>query len=139
MKKIFIFLIMVSFTFGCDTGRINNNNPNIPNYTVNLQINMNLNSDIQFATHHYVDYSQGARGVVVFNTGSGYVAYDLACPNQSFTTCTSPINIPVGSISATCSCDNTVYNLFTGQCAGQPYPLKQYHVDAGGGYIYVTN
>jgi hypothetical protein len=25
----------------------------------------------------------GARGIIVFNTGSGYNAFDAACPNQA--------------------------------------------------------
>ena len=140
MKKIIILLLILPFAFGCDGGSINNNNPNIPNYPVNLQINMSLPgySNLQYPSNHIVDYSQGARGIVVFNTGSGYVAFDLACPNQSFSSCTSAMSI--NGIEAICDCDDTVYNLFTGQSPGQPYPLKQYRVNIGGGNtLIITN
>ncbi len=138
MYKIFILLLVLPFVLGCDTGSINNN-PNIPNYSVNLQINLSLPdySHLQFASNHIVDYSQGARGIVVFNAGNNYVAFDLACPNQTYSTCATPMTI--NGINATCSCDSTVYNLFSGQSPGQQYPMKQYRVDVNGGYLYVTN
>ena len=139
MSKIFILMLVLPFAFGCDTGHINNNNPNIPNYSVNLQINLSLPgySNLQFPSNYIVDYSQGARGIVVFNAGSNYVAFDLACPNQPYNTCTTPMTI--NGINATCGCDNSVYNLYSGQSPGQQYPMKQYRVDVNGGYLYVTN
>ena len=140
-KKIYILLLFMPFVFSCDGGSINNNNPNIPNYQVNLQINLSLPaySNLQFPSNHIVDYSaaSGARGIVVFNTGSGFNAFDLACPNQPFSSCTSPMTIT--GIEAKCTCDNTTYNLFSGQSPGQPYPMKQYRVQVSGGYLYVTN
>jgi nitrite reductase/ring-hydroxylating ferredoxin subunit len=141
MKKIYLVLLFLPFLFSCDGGSINNNNPNIPNYQVNLQINLSLpaNSNLQFPSNHIVDYSagSGARGIVVFNAGNNFLAYDLACPNQPFNTCTSPMTIT--GIEAKCLCDNTTYNLFSGQSQGQPYPMKQYRVQVSGGYLYVTN
>lgn len=139
MKKIFILLLLFPFLFGCDGGSVNNNNPNIPNYPVNLIINMNLPaySNLQFPSNHIVDYSQGARGIVVFNTGSGFNAFDLACPNQSFSTCGSPMTI--SGIEATCDCDDTVYSLFSGQSPGQQYPMKQYRVDINGSSLVIYN
>jgi nitrite reductase/ring-hydroxylating ferredoxin subunit len=140
-KKIYILLMFLPFVFSCDGGSINNNNPNIPNYQVNLQINLSLPAynNLRFPSNHIVDYSaaSGARGIVVFNTGSGYNAFDLACPNQPFSSCTSPMTIT--GIEAKCTCDNTTYNLFSGQSPGQPYPMKQYRVEVSGDYLYVTN
>ncbi|WP_333599560.1 hypothetical protein [Flavobacterium sp.] len=139
MKKILILLAFLPFIFSCDGGRVNNSNPNIPNYPVNLQINMNLPaySNLQFPSNHIVDYSQGARGIVVFNTGSGFNAFDLAAPNQIFTSCTSPMTI--SGIEAHCSCDNSVYSLFTGLGAGQQYPMKQYNVQVAGSTLTIYN
>jgi nitrite reductase/ring-hydroxylating ferredoxin subunit len=141
MKKILILFAFISLIIGCDGGSINNNNPNIPNYQVSLQLNLSLPaySNLQFPSNHYVDYSpsSGARGIVVFNTGSGFNAFDLACPNQPYNTCTSPMIIT--GIEAKCSCDNTTYNLFSGQSPGQQYPMKQYRTEISGGYLYVTN
>ncbi|WP_284653729.1 Rieske (2Fe-2S) protein [Flavobacterium terrisoli] len=141
MKKIIILLLLLPLAYGCDGGSINNRNPNIPNYTVYLQINMSLPgySNLQFPSNHIVDYGpmSGARGLVVFNTGSGFVAFDLACPNQPFESCPSPMTI--SGIEATCDCDDTVYNLFSGQSPGQQYPMKQYRVEVNGNTLVVTN
>jgi nitrite reductase/ring-hydroxylating ferredoxin subunit len=141
MKKICILISVIVFVLGCDSGSINNHNPNIPDYPVNVQLNLNFYPVLQIPGNYTVDYSanSGARGIVIFNTGSGYNAFDLACPNQDFTICTQPMSIAQGAINATCGCDNTVYSLYTGQCAGQPYPMKQYRVQVSGGYLYVTN
>jgi nitrite reductase/ring-hydroxylating ferredoxin subunit len=139
MKRYILFVLILPFVFSCDTGTVNNRNPNIPNYTVYLEINLSLPqySNLQFASNHIVNYSQGARGIVVFNAGSNFVAFELACPNQPYSTCTTPMTI--NGVNAECDCDNTVYSLFSGQSAGQPYPMKQYRVDISGGTLIVTN
>ena len=133
--------MLLPFLFSCDGGSLNNYNPNIPNYPVNLQLNLNFYPVLQLPGNSIVSYSanSGARGVVIFNTGSGFNAFDLACPNQNFNLCTQPMSVPSGAIDATCGCDNTVYSLYTGQCPGQQYPMKQYRVQVSGGYLYVTN
>ena len=125
-----LFRSILSIILSCDGGSINNNNPNIPNYSVNLPINLSLPqySNLQFASNHVVDYSQGARGIVIFNTGSNFVAFDLACPNQPYNTCTTPMTI--SGINATCDCDDTVYSLFSGQSAGY-YPQAGINFLAG--------
>lgn len=139
MKKIYLVFLIFPIIICCESQNINNNNPYIPNYPVNLQLNLNLPlySNLQFPSNHYVDYSQGARGIVVFNRGSGFNAYDLACPNQPFNTCGSPLTI-IG-VEAKCSCENTTYNLFSGQSQGQQYPLKQYQTQLNGSTLLVFN
>lgn len=137
MKKYFVLLIILSFVAGCDTGTLNNRNPYLPNYPVNEQINLSLPqySNLQFVSNHVV-ISAGVRGIVVFNTGSGYVAFDLACPNQDLSACSS---MTISGINAVCPCDNAEYSLFNGQSAGMEYPLKQYRTESAGGYLYITN
>lgn len=140
MKKILILLAFFPFIFGCDAGTINYHNPNLPaSYPVNLQINMSLPqySNLQFPSNHIVDYSQGIRGIVVFNAGNSFLAYDLACPNISYLTCTTPMTI--SGINASCGCDGSTYSLFSGQGAGQVYPMKPYRVEISGGNLIITN
>lgn len=139
MKKIIIFNVLLLTLCACDGGSYNNKNPNIPNYHFSLEINLSLPtySNLQFASNHIVNTSVGARGIVVFNTGSNFLAFDLACPNQSYTSCTSAMTID--GIEAKCDCDDTAYNLFSGQSAGQEYPMKQYRVDVNGSIVTVTN
>jgi hypothetical protein len=140
MKKILVLLFLTLFALGCDSGTINNNNPNIPNYPVNIEINLDLPIyyDLNSVTGHYTAPFEGARGVVVFNTGNDvYVAFDLACPNQPFASCSSAMQVT--GIEAKCVCDNKSYLLFTGQSGGQPYPMKQYYVEKSGHNLYVHN
>jgi nitrite reductase/ring-hydroxylating ferredoxin subunit len=139
MKKIIVLLLILPFVLSCDGGRVNYNNPNIPNYPVNLQIYLNNPTayNLQFASGHMVDYSQGVRGIVIFNTGSGFLAYDLACPNVTYSSCTSPMQ--VNSLDVKCTCDNSLYSLYTGLAPGKQYPMKPYRVEVNGSYLLITN
>ena len=140
MKKYYFLLIAFPMLFGCSTNSNNYNNPYLPNYTVNLQINMNLPqySDLKFVSNAVYIADQGVRGIIVFNTsGTTYNAFDAACPNQALSSCsTMTIN---GGIMALCACDNAQYSLFTGQSAGKQYPLKQYRVEVNGNLLRVYN
>ncbi len=137
MKKYFSFLIILAFTISCDTGSFNNKNPYLPNYPVNVIINLSLPqySNLQFASNHVV-VSGGVNGIVVFNTGSDFVAFDLACPNQALSACST---MTINGINATCPCDNAVYSLFSGQSPGLQYPMKQYRIDNSGGTLIIYN
>jgi nitrite reductase/ring-hydroxylating ferredoxin subunit len=100
-------------------------------------MNLPLYNSLQFPGNHIVDMSQGAGGIVVFNTGIGFNAFDLACPNHSFGTNQTPMTV-IG-IETKCSYDNSTYSLYTGQGVGQPYPMKPYRVEVNGTVLYVTN
>ena len=132
--------------FGCSTNSTNNNNPYLPNYTVNLDINMSLPqySDLKFVSNGIYVAGQGVRGVFVFNTGSGYVAFDAACPNQALSSCSTMTfkkidDQRIDRTNVVCACDNAQYSLFSGQSAGKSYPLKQYRVEVNGNLLRVYN
>jgi nitrite reductase/ring-hydroxylating ferredoxin subunit len=138
MKKIIVALLFIAITLGCESGRINNNNPFLPVFPVDLSINLNLPqySNLQFASNFVVDYSQGVRGIVIFNTGSGFTAFDIACPNQDLSTCSTMI---FSGINGTCPCDDAIYSLFNGISAGKQYPMRQYRTQVSGNTIVVFN
>jgi nitrite reductase/ring-hydroxylating ferredoxin subunit len=129
MKKYMLFAFFVIF-MGCDRENFNNNNPYLPNYSFAYNINMNLPqySSLQFPSNAvYINAGNtGVRGVFVFNTGSGYVAFDAACPNQALSNCST---MTLNGINVICPCDNVSYSLFSGQAPGMQYPLKQYRVE----------
>ena len=142
MKKILILLVFFPILFGCDAGTINYNNPNLPNYPVNLTLNMSLppDSNVQFPGNYVVNYSQGVAGIVVFNTGTGFNAFDLACPNQLFgSACSSAMTI--NGIEAKCNCNTAEnpYSLYSGQSPGQPYTMKPYRVEVNGNSLHISN
>lgn len=129
MKKYLLFAIAVVF-MGCDKDNFSNNNPYLPNYSFAYNINMSLPqySSLQFPSNAvYVNAGNtGVRGVFVFNTGGGYVAFDAACPNQALSNCST---MTLNGINVICPCDNVSYSLFTGQAQGMQYPMKQYRVE----------
>ncbi len=149
MKKYFLLLIVFPMLFSCSPNSTNNNNPYIPNYSFTIEINMNLPaySDLKYVSNAIYYPNQGARGLFIFNTGSGYVAFDAACPNQALSSCSTmafkklDANDPLklDKTTVVCACDNAAYSLFSGQSAGKQYPLKQYRVETNGDILRVYN
>ena len=110
MKK-YLVLLVLPFLMGCDKENFSNNNPYLPNYGFSLNINMSLPqySNLQFPSNAvYINNgSAGVRGIFVFNTGSGYVAFDAACPNQALSSCST---MTLSGINAICGCDSATYS-----------------------------
>lgn len=139
MKKYFFLLIMIPILFGCTTNNFSNKNPYIPNYSFSFSINMSLPlySSLLYAGSNPVYYaSQGVKGIYIFNTGSGYNAFDAACPNQNLSNCST---MTIKGINTLCTCDNAEYSLYTGLGAGKEYPMKQYRVEVNGNILRVYN
>jgi len=135
--------------FGCDSNSPINNNPYLPNYSVNVEINMNLPaySLLKSVVNAIYFPNEGVRGIFVFNTGSGYIAFDAACPNQALGSCSTmnfkkldPVDpLKIDKTTVVCSCDGAEYSLFSGQSKGKPYALKQYRVEVYGDLLRVYN
>jgi nitrite reductase/ring-hydroxylating ferredoxin subunit len=129
MKKLLYFLLLLPF-LGCNDSGFNNRNPYLPNYNFSYDINTNLPSfsNLQFPSNAVKIYPGDgpSRGIIVFNTGSTYNAFDGGCPNQDLTSCST---LTINGIEAKCPCDDASYNLFTGQ----------YRVEVSGTNIRVYN
>ncbi|MFB9081072.1 hypothetical protein ACFFLS_14765 [Flavobacterium procerum] len=138
MKKIWLFIAFTAVLFSCSDNNRNNNNPNIPNYSVNAYLDSNLPTynNLKYVSSPVFVTGYGAKGIIVMKTGEGtYNAFDAACPNQAFNSCTA---MTIDGIYAVCSCDKTSYNLYTG-LGGQEYPMKQYRVEVSGTVVHVYN
>ncbi|MCV9929859.1 hypothetical protein OIU83_19520 [Flavobacterium sp. LS1R49] len=138
MKKIWLLPLFIILLISCSENRTNNKNPNIPNYTVNFTVDMNLPlySNLKYVSNGVIIQNQGAKGVIVFCTGIGtYNAFDAACPNQALSSC---VAMTISGVNAVCSCDKVAYSLFTG-LGDKEYPLKQYRVDVAGNTLRVYN
>ena len=135
-KSVWLFVLFLAFISCSDNGPVNTN-PFIPNYTFTVDINMNLPSysKLLYPSNAVYYAGKGVKGLIIFNTGSGYNAFDAACPNQTPSTC-SPMTID--GIDAVCSCDNKTYSLFSGQGSLQ-YPMKQYRVEVNGNILRIYN
>ncbi len=140
VTQITPFALLALITLGCSRDRVNNNNPYLADLSFSVQVNLNLPlySNLQFAGNSVKvnETNVGNRGIIVFNTGSGYVAFDGACPNQALSSCST---LTLNSSSATCPCDDAVYSLFNGQAPGKQYPLKQYRAELNGNTVVVSN
>lgn len=140
VTQIAVLSLILLVTLGCSRDRVNNNNPYLANISFSVQVNMNLPlySSLQFAGNSVKvnETNVGNRGIIVFNTGSGYVAFDGACPNQALSSCST---LTLNSSTATCPCDDAVYNLYNGQAPGLQYPLKQYRAEVSGTTVIVSN
>jgi nitrite reductase/ring-hydroxylating ferredoxin subunit len=137
MKKRLLLFFIFPLLWACSNNGPNTNNPFLPNYTVEISINTNLPEYSKLIYPGIAIYypGQGVKGIIVFNTGSGYNAFDAACPNQTLSSCST---MTIKGINAVCACDSAEYSLFTGQ-GGLQYPLKQYRVEVNGTVIRVYN
>lgn len=140
MKK-YILLLLIPLFMGCEKDSVGSNNPFLPDYSVNLNINLNLPAYnvLKFPSNGVLITTAGIgiRGVFVFNVGSNtYVAYDAACPNQALSDCST---MTLNGITAKCPCDDAEYNLFTGLSTGKNYPMKSYRTEVNGNIIRVYN
>lgn len=138
MKKI-ILIGLVFVLFGCDS-EIIQNNPYLPNYNVNFTVNKDLPlyNSLNFTGNGVLINTTGTgiRGVFVFNTGTGYTAFDAACPNQPLSACST---MTLNGIMGVCPCDDAEYSLFTGLSQGKEYPLKAYRVEVNGNNLRIYN
>lgn len=137
MKKYALLFLIIPFFLSCSDSGLNNTNPFVPNYSFTIDVNLNLPaySNLKFVSNAVYISGIGARGVIVFNTGSGYNAFDAACPNQTISACST---MTINGINAVCGCDNSEYSMFTGQGQLQ-YPMKQYRVQVNGNVLRVYN
>jgi len=135
-KSVWIFILFSAFISCSDNGPVNTN-PFIPNYTFTVDINMNLPSysKLLYPSNAVYYAGKGVKGLIIFNTGSGYNAFDAACPNQSLSSCST---MTINGIDAVCPCDNKTYSLFSGQGSLQ-YPMKQYRVEVNGNVLRIYN
>jgi nitrite reductase/ring-hydroxylating ferredoxin subunit len=139
-KKFILSLFAIGLTLSCSENSVSDNNPFLPNYTFSFTIDRTFGTynDLNFAGNGFF-YSQagaGVRGVIIFNTGNGINAWEAACPNQQLATCSS---MTISGVNAKCPCDNKLYSLYTGQSAGEKYPMKQYRTEVNGSVIRVFN
>ena len=132
MKKAFYILLLTIVSFSCSKESVRNNNPYLPTYrftssTINLTLP--LYSSLQFPGN-VIEYNEVGVGILnkifIINTGSGFFAFDAACPNQSLTSCSE---MSLVGIKAECPCDGAQNSLYNGQAPDKEYPMLQYRVE----------
>lgn len=140
MRNLILSILLLFMLTNCSSdNNINTKNPYLPDYSVNLVLNLNLPAyvNLQYPSNAvYVNQAgAGIRGIIVFNAGSYYKAFDAACPNQALSNCST---MTINGIKAKCPCDDKEYSLFTG-LGDAEYPMKEYRVEATGNQLRIYN
>ena len=111
------------------------------NLDVFYEVNLNLPqySQLNFISNSVYIPNVGNGGIIVTNSGSGFLAWDAADPNH--------VNVPcavlsISGLEATSSCaQQNTYSLITGQSLGVALPcaLKPYRVEQSGNILLLTS
>jgi nitrite reductase/ring-hydroxylating ferredoxin subunit len=142
MRKLCLYFSICTFVASCSG---NNNNPNcnfLLDVGVNISINLNLPqySQLNFISNSVYVPDAGNKGIIVTNTGTGFVAWDAADPNRVPNDCSTLSIQGVEGVSG-CSDANT-YSLYTGQPLNNPdllCGLKAYRIEQNGNTLVIFN
>ncbi len=141
-KRLLIGLVFIGL-MGCTDDDQRINNPNLLNIQFSIELNLSFPeySQLNFAGNAIYIGGQGIGndGIIVANTGSGFVAWDASDPNRLPANCTRlQPNFPTASSS--CNPPYT-YSLVTGQPLVEDlqYPLLNYRVEEGSNSVFVSN
>ena len=140
MKRI-LFIAVILTLWACPSDDTYTRNPYLQQTSFSYDINMNLPAynNLLFPSNYVILDNIGINGVIVFNTGSGYVAFERSCANHSLQSCSV---LTVNGLEATCQCnDATKYSIYTGQITNGSgdYGLLSYRVEQSGDMLRVSN
>ena len=138
------FCALVLFVcMGCS--KDNNSDPNC-NFLVNLNVAVSLNlnlsqyNQLTFPNNPVYVPNEGNGGIILNNTGTGFVAFDAADPNHVFSNCSV---LSISGLEGVCGCNEAnKYSLFTGQPLEDSElrcGLKAYFVEINGNTLFVSN
>lgn len=141
MKKIFHLFLLALLFLNCSSDDTRIRNSYLPNYGVNLEINLNLplynNLNYPNNAIFISQGNSGINGIILVNAAGSFLAFEATCPNQIPSTCSK---MEIQGMSAVCPCDNVVYSLYTGQPnANLQFGLLQYRTEVNGNVIRVYN
>ena len=142
MKKSFLIALACFVFVACSKSNVNNENCKfLLNLGVNTSINLNLPqySQLQFISNSVYIPNFGNKGIIVTNSGTGFLAWDAGDPNHAQQSC-SVVN--GNGLEGTCGCtDANTYSFITGQSLGTTLPctLKRYRVEQSGNTLFISN
>jgi len=109
MRYLLYFFLIISLST-CDSDEIDTTY--LPNVAVNVEINLNLPQYQDLLIGGGYAYANGGvEGLVIYNTGIGYVAFDRACPHIVLQDCSQ---MSVESIYLVCPCDGERFQINNG-------------------------
>lgn len=131
--KHFILLIcFFNLLLACKVDKIEQTNY-VPYKPVGFDISLNIYSNLKIPNGYAVFPYYGYKGIVVYNDGAGYKAYDLACPYLKPENCDIPMdtsklpNLNCETCDANKSLQFSLQIPFATQ-NGTQYAMEQYYV-----------
>ena len=141
MKQLALYSIVLFMFFSCSDLDSDPRCNYLLDIEVGHEINLNLPqyNDLNFISNSVYIPNIGNGGVIVTNSGTGFLGWDAADPNHTYSQCSI---LSIEGLEASCSCpDENKYSLITGQsiktqltCA-----LKTYRVEQNGSSLLVTS
>jgi nitrite reductase/ring-hydroxylating ferredoxin subunit len=140
-KLFFILLFNIIFYTNCSKNINNSQCSYLLNLDIYYELNLNLpqNSELNFISNSTYIPNVGNGGIIVTNSGTGFLAWDAADPNHSNLPCS---RLTISGLEATCGCsEENTYSLITGQSLGVALncTLKQYRVESNGNILIITS
>jgi len=142
MKAVkFYFIICLILISGCAKNNIDNRCNYLLNLDIYYEINLNLPqySELNFISNSVYIPNVGNGGIIVVNSGSGYLAWDAADPNRTNLPCSV---LTISGLEATSNCaEQNTYSLITGQSIGVALTcsLKPYRVESSGNILIISS
>ena len=142
MKAVkFYFIICLILISGCAKNNIDNRCNYLLNLDIYYEINLNLPqySELNFISNSIYIPNVGNGGIIVVNSGSGYLAWDASDPNHTNLPCSV---LTVSGLEATSNCaEQNTYSLITGQSIGVALTcsLKAYRVESSGNILIISS
>lgn len=141
MNKIgYLFFLLI--VWGCDKSTPNDL---LPDTQVDVTIDLNLPSYQNLLVPGGWAFTPttpgyGIKGILIYNQGGNFLAYERACPHLEVSVCTA---MTFDGLLLKCTCDNSVFNIFNGgvsQTTGIEYTAREYHVqEIGTATLRISN
>lgn len=129
MKNIIIAILFLFLLGSCSSDDFFIESPYLPYAPVDIEINLNdphfrILKEYEGAVFLDDGYS-GVLGVVIFNSGAGYRAYEAACPNHAVRDCST---LQFDGNLLYCVCENVDFSMHSGNALNGGYRLREYSV-----------
>jgi hypothetical protein len=129
--------------FSCSKKNISNQCSFLADIDVFYEINLNLPqyNQLNFISNSIIIPNIGNGGIIVTNSGTGFLAWDASDPNHISNPSCSTMSI-LGGIESLCNCqDENSYSLITGQSLNIALEcsLKPYRVELNGNTLLISS
>jgi len=137
-KYFYIIFILIGISSCSKNQTYQNEYLDEVSFSIEINLDLPEYASLKYANNSIIVHNVGIKGVIVFNTGSGYNAFEASDPNHFPSSCSQMVP---NQFTCQCDCEENQYSLYTGQITqGEgPYSMKPYHVSQSGNYLRIYN